>query len=63
LIELDDVVFARVPVFCLEDEIEAHRANVLICDIEGGEVDLRMQSDLAGIHLGLSGEQVITLRW
>jgi FkbM family methyltransferase len=83
----------QVPVFCLEDEIEAHRANVLICDIEGGEVDLLMQSDLAGIrkiiiethygwagerqtdemirkficegfsiHLGLSGEQVITLR-
>jgi FkbM family methyltransferase len=83
----------RVPVFCLEDEIEAHRADVLICDIEGGEVDLLMQSDLRGItkiiiethygwaderqtdkmirkfiydgfsiHLGLSGEQVFTLR-
>jgi len=39
----------RVPVFCLEDEIEDHRANVLICDIEGGEVDLLMQADLAGI--------------
>jgi FkbM family methyltransferase len=40
----------QVPVFCLEDEIEAHRANVLICDIEGGEVDLLMQSDLTGIR-------------
>jgi hypothetical protein len=83
----------QVPVFCLEDEIEAHRANVLICDIEGGEVDLLMQSDLTGIrkiiiethygfvgeseteemmrklisdgfsiHLGLSGQNVTTLR-
>lgn len=39
----------EVPVFCLEDEIEAHRANVLICDIEGGEVDLLTESDLTGI--------------
>jgi FkbM family methyltransferase len=83
----------QVPVFCLEDEIEVHRANVLICDIEGGEVDLLMQSDLTGIrkiiiethygfvgesetdemmrklisdgfsiHLGLSGQNVTTLR-
>jgi FkbM family methyltransferase len=83
----------QVPVFCLEDQIEAHRANVLICDIEGGEVDLLMHSDLRGIrkiiiethygwvgeretdemirklvlegfciHLGLSGQQVFTLR-
>jgi FkbM family methyltransferase len=82
-----------VPVFCLEEEIEVHRANVLICDIEGGEVDLLMHSDLRGIkkiiiethygwvgeretdemmrklvldgfsiHLGLSGQQVFTLR-
>ena len=28
---------------------KAHRAKVLICDIEGGEVDLLMQSDLARI--------------
>jgi FkbM family methyltransferase len=83
----------QVPVFCLEDEIEVHGANVLICDIEGGEVELLMESDLRSIrkiiiethygwvgeqetdemmrklisdgfsiHLGLSGQQVITLR-
>jgi FkbM family methyltransferase len=83
----------QVPVCCLEDEIEVHRANVLICDIEGGEVELLLESDLTGIrkiiiethygwvgeretdemmrklisdgfsiHLGLSGQQVITLR-
>ena len=39
----------QVPVFCLEDEIETHRANFLICDIEGGEVDLLMQADLRSI--------------
>lgn len=39
----------KAPVFCLENEIQTHRANVLICDIEGGEVDLFMQSDLTGI--------------
>lgn len=93
--EQDETIIRKVqvPVFCLEDEIEVHRANVLICDIEGGEVDLLMQSDLTGIkkiiiethygwggeretdemmrklitdgfsiHLGLSGQQVITLR-
>jgi FkbM family methyltransferase len=54
----------QVPVFCLEDEIEIHRANVLICDIEGGEVDLLLHSDLKGIkkiimetHYGWVGEQ------
>jgi hypothetical protein len=54
----------RVPVFCLENEVETHRANVLICDIEGGEVDLLMRSDLGGItkiiietHYGFAGER------
>jgi FkbM family methyltransferase len=54
----------KAPVFCLEDEIEAHRANVLISDIEGGEVDLFMRSDLRGItkiiietHYGFVGER------
>jgi len=28
-----------LPVFCLEEEIEVHRANALICDINGGEVE------------------------
>ena len=41
----------QVPVICLEDEIRSHRANVLICDIEGGEVNLLMRADLTGIRL------------
>jgi len=40
-----------VPVFCLEDEIAAHRANVLLIDIEGGEVDLLDGADLSPIRL------------
>ncbi len=40
-----------VPVFCLEDEIAGHKANVLICDIEGGEYDLFDGADLSGIRL------------
>ncbi len=53
----------RIPIYCLEDEIRAHSANVLICDIEGGEVDLLMEADLSGIrliimetHYSISGE-------
>jgi FkbM family methyltransferase len=41
----------KVPVFCLEAEIEAHKANVLICDIEGGEVELLNLADLSGIRM------------
>ena len=40
----------KTPVFCLEDQIEAHQANVLICDIEGGETDLLLRADLTGIN-------------
>jgi len=46
--------FERVistPVFCLEDEIAAHAANVLICDIEGGEVELLSGADLSALRL------------
>jgi FkbM family methyltransferase len=39
------------PVFCLEDEIAAHRANVLIIDIEGGEIELLDRADLSCIRL------------
>jgi FkbM family methyltransferase len=39
------------PVYCLEDEIAAVRANVLLCDIEGGEVDLLSDADLSGVRL------------
>jgi FkbM family methyltransferase len=41
----------RVPVFCLEDEVKAHKANVLICDIEGGEAELLTLADLSGIRM------------
>lgn len=47
----DIVATVNVPVLCLEDEIAAHRANVLLCDIEGGEVDLLSGADLSGIRL------------
>jgi len=46
--------FERVistPVLCLEDEIAAHGANVLVCDIEGGEVELLMGADLSALRL------------
>lgn len=38
-----------IPVLCLEKEIEAARANVLVCDIEGGEVELLQKADLSRI--------------
>jgi FkbM family methyltransferase len=41
----------QVPVLCLEDVIEAHRANVLVCDLEGGEVELLPDADLSAIRL------------
>ena len=46
--------FERVieaPTVCLEDEIAAHRANVLISDIEGGEVALLSGADLSALRL------------
>jgi FkbM family methyltransferase len=53
----------RVPTFCLEDEIRNLRANALLFDIEGGEVDLLSGADLTGIekiivelHQALVGE-------
>ena len=39
------------PLVCLEDEIEAFGANVLICDIEGGEVELLRDADLTNLRL------------
>jgi FkbM family methyltransferase len=47
----DIVETVRVPTACLEDQIAAHRATALICDIEGGEVDLMLNADLTGIRL------------
>jgi FkbM family methyltransferase len=45
------VKIIQIPVFCLEDEIRAHGANIIISDIEGGEVDLLMEADLSGIRV------------
>lgn len=41
----------KVPSFCLEDLIAEHRANVVVCDIEGGEAALFAAADLSGIRL------------
>lgn len=48
-----------VPYYCLEDEIADHAANVLIVDIEGGEIDLLQHADLTGVELMI----VETHRW
>jgi FkbM family methyltransferase len=40
----------RVPLVCLEHQITKHQANVLVCDIEGGEADLLDGADLASIR-------------
>jgi FkbM family methyltransferase len=47
----DVIATVRIPYACLEDEIKKARANVLICDIEGGEADLLLGADLSGIRL------------
>jgi FkbM family methyltransferase len=39
----------EVPNKCLEQVIEDFDANVLICDIEGGEIDLLSSADLSGL--------------
>jgi len=48
--EADIIAVVDIPTACLEDAIEAHRANFLVCDIEGGEADLLLQADLSAIH-------------
>jgi FkbM family methyltransferase len=47
----DIVRSIKIPVLCLEQHILSHNANVLICDIEGGEVDLLCGADLSNIRL------------
>jgi len=44
-----DVV--KIPVVCFEQKLREHRANVLICDIEGGEADLLDGADLETLRL------------
>jgi hypothetical protein len=41
----------QVPLVCLESKIAEHQANVLICDIEGGEADLLDGANLEPIRL------------
>ena len=41
----------QVPPVCLESKIAEHQANVLICDIEGGEADLLDGANLEPIRL------------
>lgn len=60
----DIVGVVKVPLVCLERKIAEHRANVLICDIEGGEADLLDGADLGPIrlilmeiHYGTAGRQ------
>lgn len=62
----DIIEIVQVPVFCLEDEIERHAADVLICDIEGGEADLLTEADLSCLktiimetHYWSAGEKAI----
>ncbi len=45
-ISQDIIKTVRVPTACLEDQIQNHRASVLICDIEGGEIELLIGADL-----------------
>ncbi len=47
----DIVETVQVPIFCLEEEVRRHRATVLICDIEGGEVELLSNAKLDGIRM------------
>jgi FkbM family methyltransferase len=39
----------EVPNLCFEQVVEDFAANVLICDIEGGEIDLLSSADLSGL--------------
>jgi FkbM family methyltransferase len=47
----DIVRTVRVPTACLEDQIRDHGATVLICDIEGGEIELLIGADLTGLRM------------
>ena len=47
----DIVGVVKIPLVCLEDKLAEHRANVLVCDIEGGEAALLADADLSMIKL------------
>jgi FkbM family methyltransferase len=40
-----------IPAFCLEEELKRTNANVMIVDIEGGEVDLLSEANLSQVRL------------
>jgi FkbM family methyltransferase len=42
------IAITEVPTLCFERESRGFGANVLICDIEGGEIDLLQSADLTG---------------
>lgn len=63
----DIVDVVDIPTASLEDAIEAHRANFLICDIEGGEANLLLRADLSLIdtiiietHYWAAGKRAIS---
>lgn len=47
----DIVKKVSIPTACLEDEIEKHGATAIMCNIEGGEVDLLYQANLDPIRM------------
>lgn len=47
----DIVRVVKAPLVRLEDKIAEHKANVLVCDIEGGEIDLLLEADLDSVRL------------
>jgi FkbM family methyltransferase len=50
-VEADSANTGQLPILCLEDMIDNHRATTLICDIDGGEVELLNHADLRRIRL------------
>jgi FkbM family methyltransferase len=63
----DIIEVVDIPTASLEDAIETHGANFLICDIEGGEADLLLQADLSEIdtiiietHYWAAGKRAIS---
>jgi predicted RNA methylase len=40
----------KSPIYCFEDEVAFHKANVLLCDIEGDEIELFEHADLSGLR-------------
>lgn len=68
----EGTVPVEVPVLAFEDEVQRHSPNVLVCDIQGGEVEFFGHADLSGFRLvlvevhpdliGLSGSREVCRR-